>query len=164
MQPLDYPSCIIKLYESEANGEAIYLALLRAAKSERDRYHFATLLQLEAETKARLQPFLLKYGVEPSAPDIRAFVEGAVALYLTQGWKALMAASRPIAAKGVAEFEAIAALGPSEDAEILGSMVRHERAILQWIDGELAGSADDTLSRIREELVYPIAPERAADG
>lgn len=162
MPTLDYPGCIVKLYESEANGEAIYLALLKAAKTERDRYHFATLLQLEAETKARLQPFLFKHGVEPSAPDIRPFVEGAVALYLAQGWGALMAASRPVAAKGVSRFEAIAALGPPEDAEILAGMVRHEKAILQWIDGELAGTGGDTLAGIRKELIFPLQAQGAA--
>lgn len=151
-----YPDCIRKLYESEANGERIYLALLKAARSERDRYHFATLLQLEVETKARLQPFLFRHGVELSAPDIQAFVAGAVALYQSQGWSALMAASRPVLLKGIAEFEAIAALGPPEDAGILASMVRHERAILRWVDGELAGGGEDTLSDIVKELVHPL--------
>jgi hypothetical protein len=124
-----YPASIRKLYESEANGEKIYSALLKAAKSERDRYHFATLLQLEAETKARLQPFLFKHSVALCAPDIQPFVDNAVALYQNQGWQALMAGSRPVVLKGIAEFEAIAALGPAEDAEILASMVRHEKAI-----------------------------------
>ena len=164
MTTLRHPSCILKLYESEASGEAIYLALLKAAKSERDRYHFANLLQLEVETKARLQPFLFMHGVEPSAPNIEAFVERAVALYQNQGWDALMAASRRIAAKGISDFEAIAALGPPEDAEILESMVRHEKAILLWIDGELATTGKDTLSEIRKELVYPVRRPSAADG
>lgn len=167
MSSLTYPDCIRRLYESEANGEKIYSALLRAADSARDRYHFATLLQLEAETKARLLPLLFRHGVDPSAPDIQPFVEGAVALYQGQGWTALMAASRKIVLKGIADFEAIAALGPPEDAEILASMVRHERAILQWVDSELAGRGDDSLQAIIAELVHPItrgAPGTGGEG
>jgi len=61
MPQLTYPNCIRRLYESEVNGEAIYSTLLKAAKAERDRYYFATLLQLESETKAWLQPFLFRY-------------------------------------------------------------------------------------------------------
>lgn len=58
----------------------IYAALLKVAKSERDRYHFATLLQLETETKAWLQPFLFKHDVELTTPDIGPFIEGTVDL------------------------------------------------------------------------------------
>lgn len=54
MPQLIYPNCIRRLYESEVNGEVIYSTLLKAAKAERDRYHFATLLQLESETKTWL--------------------------------------------------------------------------------------------------------------
>lgn len=154
--PLTYPSCIRKLYESEANGEKIYSALLAAAKSERDRYHFATLLQLESETRARLLPFLFGHRVLPSAPDIGPFVDNAVAVYEKQGWQALMAASRPVVLKGIAEFVAIAALGPPEDAEILAGMVRHEKAILQWVDAELAGHGEASLAAVIAELAFPL--------
>src|SRR5215208_1928140 len=75
-----YPGCIRRLYESEVNGEAIYCALLKVARSERERYHLATLLQLETETKAWLQPFLFKHRVAFTNPDIRPLVEGAVGL------------------------------------------------------------------------------------
>jgi hypothetical protein len=37
---------------------------MRAAKNEREKYHFGTLLQLETETKARLRPFLVRHGLE----------------------------------------------------------------------------------------------------
>ncbi|MBC5766068.1 hypothetical protein [Ramlibacter albus] len=162
--PFTYPDCIRKLYESESNGEKIYSALLRAAKGERDRYHFATLLQLESETKARLQPFLFKYGVAYSTPDIQPFVDGAVSLYVEHGWQALMAASRPVVQKGIAEFEAIAAIGLAEDADVLQGMVRHEKAILQWVDAELAGSGDDSLRAVIAELAHPIPRDAGAAG
>ena len=53
MAQVDYPACLRDLIESEIFGEAVSLALLEVAKNERNRYHFATLLQLETETKAR---------------------------------------------------------------------------------------------------------------
>ena len=64
MSDADYPGCINELYQSEVLGEAAFLALMKAARSERDRYQFGTFLQLETETKARLRPFLLKHGLE----------------------------------------------------------------------------------------------------
>ena len=49
MGELNYPECIRELYESEIFGEALTLALLEVAKNDRERYHQATLLQLETE-------------------------------------------------------------------------------------------------------------------
>lgn len=156
MSSLVYPQCLRKLYASEANGEKIYGALLKVAKTERHRRHFATLLQLETETKARLQPFLFGHGVEPFARDIQPLIDGAVALYREQGWHALMAGTRPVVLKGIAEFEAIAALGPAEDAEILASMARHENAILSWAEAKLAGKEEGSLAAVNAELVHAI--------
>lgn len=55
MTKTDYPACLRELIESEIFGESFSLALLEEAKADRD-YYFATLLQLETETKARLRP------------------------------------------------------------------------------------------------------------
>jgi hypothetical protein len=45
MTEVDYPACLRDLIESEIFGEAVSLALLQVAKTDHDRYHFATLLQ-----------------------------------------------------------------------------------------------------------------------
>jgi hypothetical protein len=153
---LMYPDCIRRLYESELNGEAIYSALLKAAKSERERYHLATLLQLETETKAWLQPFLFKHRVELTTPDIRPFITAAVALYAEKGWQGLMLGAQPIATKATADFEAIAAIGPIEDSPYLVGMVEHERAIQSWIAGELRGVGDTSLEAVISKLRHPI--------
>ena len=63
MSTIQYPECLRELIDSEIFGEAVSLALLDVAKTDRDRYHFATLLQLETETKARLRPLLYKHGI-----------------------------------------------------------------------------------------------------
>ena len=156
MPSLTYPSCIRRLYESEVNGEAIFLALLKAAKFERDRYHLATLLQLETETKAWLQPFLFKHGVEFSRPDIKPIIDQALSLYDANGWNGLMLGAQQMAISALADFEAIAAAGPEEDQSYLRGMVRHERAILNWVTGELRGAGDGSLADIIAQLKFPI--------
>ena len=72
MSKPEYPSCIRELYESEIFGETFALALVEAARNDRDRYHFGTLLQLETETKARLRPFLCKYHFHKAEPSLSA--------------------------------------------------------------------------------------------
>lgn len=156
MPSLAYPSCIRRLYESEVNGEAIFSTLLKSAKTERDRFHLATLLQLETETKAWLQPFLFKHGVEFSRPDIKLFIDQAVGLYGEKGWLGLMLGAKQIATSSLADFEAIAAAGPAQDQAYLAGMVRHERAILNWIDGELRSAGDESLADVIAQLKFPI--------
>ncbi|MGB6450136.1 MAG: hypothetical protein WBE92_05235 [Steroidobacteraceae bacterium] len=63
MAERNYPECIRELCESEVLGESLELALFSVAKNPRERYHHATLLQLETETEARLRPFLFNYGL-----------------------------------------------------------------------------------------------------
>jgi hypothetical protein len=68
MNDTEYPACLRELPDSEIFGEALSLALLEVAKNERERFQFATLLQLETETKARLRPLLYRYGISLDEP------------------------------------------------------------------------------------------------
>ncbi len=93
MTTVDYPNCLRDLIESEIFGEAVSLALLEVAKTDRDRFQFATLLQLETETKARLRPLLYKYGVSLTEKMPLEDVEGIVQGYVEGSWEAFAAAN-----------------------------------------------------------------------
>ena len=156
MTDVEYPACLRDLIESEIFGEAVSLALLEVARSPRDRYHFATLLQLETETKARLRPLLYKHGVPLSetvpSEQIAEIVEG----YLNSSWEEFAAANKAVVENFLQRFRDIAAAGPEEDREILESMIRHESAILRWFDMESRGETDGSLDRIIDELQNPL--------
>ena len=156
MTAVDYPACLRDLIESEIFGEAVSLALLEAAKNDRDRYHFGTLLQLETETKARLRPLLYKHGVplseQPPTEPIADIVQG----YLNSSWEEFAGFNRELVLGFLARFREIADAGPEEDREILHSMVRHEKAILKWFDMESRGETEGSLDAMIDELQYPL--------
>lgn len=160
MSTPEYPACLRELLESEIFGEAISLALLEAAKSDRDRYHFATLLQLETETKARLRPLLYKYGVSLSEEMDLDHIAGMVNGYLESSWEEFAAANKTGVEEFLGRFREIAAIGPAEDREMLESMIRHELAILRWFDMESRGEMAGSLDAVIAELQYPL-PEPA---
>ncbi len=160
MSTPEYPACLRELLESEIFGEAISLALLEAARSDRDRYHFATLLQLETETKARLRPLLYKYGVSLSEEMALDHIPGMVNGYLESSWEEFAAANKAGVEDFLRRFREIAAIGPEEDREILESMIRHESAILRWFDMESRGETAGSLDAVVAELQYPL-PEPA---
>ena len=121
-----YPACIRELYESEIFGEAVFDAIIDHARTPRERYHLATLLQLETETKARLRPFLLKHGISLNEAMDLSMLPGIIKAYNSMDWKSFMGANIPTVETFLASFEAIVGIGPSEDQQVLNSMVIHE--------------------------------------
>ena len=151
-----YPECLRELYESEIYGEALSLALLAVAKNERERYHHATLLQLETENKARLRPLLYKYNIRLSEEVDLAPVLQLVASYENQSWQEFMNLSIPGIKNFLSRFYEIAKAGPQEDQECLQSMIRHEVSILRWMEMEVAGETEGSLDAIIEQLAFPL--------
>lgn len=156
MTAIKYPDCLRALIESEIFGEGVSLALLDAARSDRDRYHFATLLQLETETKARLRPLLYKHRVPLSEEVPTEQINSVVQGYLAISWEEFAAANIPVVKGFLEQFEQIAEAGPEQDKEILQSMLRHEKAILRWFEMESRGEKEGSLDAIIDELQNPI--------
>lgn len=160
MSEVNYPACLRELYESEIFGEELMQALLAASKDDRERYQLATLLQLETETKARLRPFLYKYGISLDEEADTTAVPQLVAGYENASWRDFMGLTVPLVRQFLARFEQIAEAGPEEDRDYLQSMVRHEAAILRWLEMEAEGETEGSLDAVIAELQFPLpAPE-----
>jgi len=156
MSDLDYPACISELYQGEVLGEQLFLALLAAARNERESYHFGTLLQLESETKTRLRPFLHKHRLDFVEPqNMSEQVDGFVALYQGNSWLDFLSALKPVVDQFLGRFKEIALMGPEEDQEVLQSMVTHEEAFSHWIEKEVAGE-EGALNAAIVQLQYPL--------
>ena len=156
----EYPDCLRELLDSEIFGEAVSLALLEVAKNEREKFHFATLLQLETETKARLRPLLFRYGISLAEPIPAEQIQEIVNGYLAASWEDFAAANKTIVQGFLDRFQEIACIGAEEDREILESMIQHEQAILRWFDMESRGEQKGALDAIIAELKYPL-PSRS---
>jgi hypothetical protein len=158
MSDLEYPACINELYQSEVLGEQAFLALMAAAKTEREKYHFGTLLQLESETKVRLRPFLQKYDMAfVEEPDSGDQVAGFLALYQNNSWLDFLAALKPVVDHFLARFHEIAQAGPAEDQDVLQSMITHEESFVHWIVKETAGE-EGSLDVAISQLQCPLTP------
>ena len=156
MSNADYPACVNELYQSEVLGEKAFLALVNIAKNAREKYHIATVLQLETETKARLRPFMLKHGIDLVEEEDSDLVGGIVAAYQGNSWLDFLAGLTPLVDQFVSRFKEIAAAGPAEDQEVLQSMIIHEAAFVSWIEKEIAGE-EDSLDAIISQLQYPLS-------
>ncbi|MBK5396373.1 hypothetical protein JFU47_06515 [Pseudomonas sp. TH39(2020)] len=157
MNAVAYPAWVRELYESEIFGEKLALELIKLAKSKRDEYHFGTLLQLETETKARLRPFLAKYGISLSENIEPGDIESIVSAYqATHNLQEFSAVIKPAVEAFLSRFEEIARICPEEDRDVAESMVRHESAILKWLAMESEGQSEGSLDEMIVELRYPL--------
>ncbi len=87
-------------------------------------------------------------------------VDGAVAAYQALSFPEFAAAMKPTVQGFLDRFQEIELVAPAEDQKILHSMVRHESAILRWLEMESEGNTDGSLDAMIAELQYPLpAPE-----
>jgi hypothetical protein len=149
----DYRTGLQTLYDGEVMGERLLLALHPAARTAREAEHFAAILQLETETKARLRPLLLKYGMSLAETADLGGIPARLAGFASQSWRDYTAATASRLAGVLGHYEAIAALGPPEDQPILQAVVRHEAALLDWARAE--GETDQSLAAIVALLCFP---------
>jgi len=155
---MEYLNGLRTFYDGEVYGERVLLALHAAARTPREAYHFATILQLETETKARLRPLLLRHGLSIAETADPGAVAARLASYSDQSWSDYAAATAARLRHVLAGYEAIAALGPAEDGEVLDAVVAHEAALVSWAEIEAKGPSEASLAAIISMLNFPIAP------
>jgi len=144
------------MYQGEVFGEAILASYLALEKDAERRYKWATLMQLETETKARLRPFLARLGLSVAQDDVSDKVAGFAKAYASKSWQQHMKEVGEITDFYIAKFREIDAAAPPEEREVTHSMVVHEAAIGRFAQLELSGQADSSLDEVIAQLKYPL--------
>ena len=81
---------------------------------------------------------------------------GIIEAYNSMDWKSFMGANIPTVETFLASFEAIVEIGPSEDQQVLNSMVIHEASILKWLQTEAEGESSSSLDDVVAQLQFPL--------
>jgi hypothetical protein len=156
-----FQEALKEFYVNEVLGETIYSALFEAATEQQEKRKWATLLQLETETKAWLRPVLIAYGVgvEEHAAD-RQMVLALAGQLFPLGWLEKMRALKDLGGPLLSRFQgyadAAAARGEADAEAVCRYMVEHERAQAEFASRELAGDGACSLEPITRSLKYPI--------
>jgi hypothetical protein len=158
-----HAEALLEFYSGEVLGEAIYSALLSAARSDDERLKWGTLLQLETETKAWLRAPMVAHGVsiaEPTAERDKgvALAEQLESLPWTVQIQALREAIRnDFIPRYQGHADAARERGAADERAVCLYMVEHERAQLEFAERELAGaSSDRSLEPLVKLLRYPL--------
>jgi hypothetical protein len=152
-----------EFYDGEVLGEALYSALLGAARDERQQRVWSVLLQLETETKAWLRAPLAAAGVGLAEdPAFRERGEGYAKGMVPMDWTGQMQVLRDaIDNQVIPRFAGFAQAARDEglaDVEaVCRHMVAHEQVQVELARRELAGEPlERVLSPVVEQLKYPL--------
>lgn len=144
------------MYQGEVLGEAVLGRWLQLESDPVRRYKWATLQQLETETKARLRPFLMRLGLSVVQNDVSAQVEEYSKGFADKSWSELMQLTLEVTDTYLEKFREIEAAAPDGEREVARSMVVHEAALNDFAKRELTGDTENSLADVISQLQWPI--------
>lgn len=152
----DYRRRVRLALTGEMLGEAMISVLAGAAETAEQHYKWASLLQLESETKVRLRAFAAGIGVSVLEDEERRR-QGVASAEAMSGmtWTEAMTSFRDLVAPAVGWYRKLEAMGPDADKPTLRAALAHEVALLDFLEAELRGEPD-TLAPVIALLDHPI--------
>jgi len=158
MNRTEYLSAVNEfMYQGEVLGEAVSGRWLELEKDPLRRYKWATLQQLETETKARLRPFLMQLGLSVVQNDVSAQVEEYSKGFADKSWSELMQLMAEVTGVYLEKFREIEAAAPQAERAMARTMVVHETSLNEFAKRELAGDTEHSLDAVISQLHWPIA-------
>ena len=148
-----YVDYLESCYQGEIFGEAFMAAMAAERNDAAEVRKLRTLEQLEHETKELLARALRDAGRAADAHPDQVEQGRAIGGQLGRSdWKELMAAMRPELVRFVGEYREAEALAPAGQEGLVRHITAHEQALLDFVDAELAGAPEDSLTSVAKLL------------
>ena len=142
-----YADAIESAYQGELLGEAFFAALAEARSDPEEARKLRVLERLERETKERLLPAVRELGRATDANAEQLAGSRAIATQMGEmPWRDRLTSMRPELVKLVDTFHEQETLAPPGEEALSQHVTAHEQALLDFVDGELAGAPDSLAS------------------
>ena len=137
-----YLEGISALYSGEVWGEAFASRWLEHCTDAGQQHVLSMVLQMESEAKVRLRPLLASLGLSLVEEQSQR-VAGAAAVepYLSLSWSDAMRAMAELARPYRLQYQALLDAAPPSDAPMVGYMVAHEQALMDFARRVAEGDA-----------------------
>ncbi len=149
----EYRNRVCSAYQGEVYGEALFEAMSKRLQGTERAYKFRVLARLETETKQRLKPLVENLGgnaAEDADEAARGVSDGTN--FAAVAWDDLLPVFREALAGFVVSYEQTETMGRDCDRAVLDHLTQHEKALLEFVDRELAGQADVSLDPVLDLL------------
>jgi len=149
----DYRAYVQRCFDGEVVGEAIFRKMVALCAVSDHARKLRALEQLERETKELMAVEVRALGADAvERAELIAQGEKVGARLAGVAWPELMRIFRVELARYVSEFTAAESLAPPGKETLLRQFTEHERALLEFVDRELAGRTDDSLEPVRQRF------------
>ena len=126
-------------HAGEVSGEAVFAGLANGTEDAGQRHKWRVCEALERETKELLARELAQRGERVDEnPEHKKQGEELGARLARVPWNMLLTRLRPELVKFVDEYAADEAAAPADGLALAQHITRHERALLEFVDRELA--------------------------
>ncbi len=144
---------LVDAYRGEVAGEAFFAALAEQTPDPAHAEKWRTLARLENAVAARIRGAFVALGIKVPATD-SDWERGlrSVREYAELSWKEALEKMRPELDRYVNEFEAAESRMPAELLPLARFVTAHERALLRFVDMELANQSAGSLGSVLELL------------
>ena len=157
MNRSDYLNAVSEFfYQGEVLGEAFFAAYVAREKDPVRRYKWASLMQLETETKALLRPFLIRLGLGVEQADVSARIAEYADGFHAKPWRQHMEEIADITGFFLEKFRAIEAAAPDGERATARYMIEHETALHRFARLEMGGDAAGSLVDVIGQLRWPL--------
>lgn len=143
LQP-DYLPTLLRYYEEEIEGEAMFAALAQRQEAPEYRVRMQLLADVETHAAAAVAPLLEKYRLTPQDSAALHATGRAQAAAAPGDWATLIAEMRRTFPAYIDDFERLEALAPAEDLPLLKVLTDHEHAAIEFLERETQGDPDST--------------------
>lgn len=134
-------------HRGEVFGEIFYGTAAKLSRDPSRRAKWAALLELETQTRSRLEDALLAQGSRPVvSPSSRAAARAFGFVAGLAPWTFVLRALLRVARASTERFEVWEQEAPSDLREVFHELTAHERAQCTFAEAELAG---DTRNSVR---------------
>jgi hypothetical protein len=136
MTEMTYLDTLQLYYEEEVEGEAYFAALAARFDNPHHKHKLTLLAQVEHHAAKAVEPLIARHGISPRSADdlVRSGMKEAQETALD--WDALIAEMKTSYPRYLAAFEALEAMGPDEDQQLLSFLTEHEVAAIAFLDLE----------------------------
>ena len=152
MERDSYLDGIRSAWLGEQFGEVFFRALAGLTKDESMRSKWQTLAQLENVTGKRMAAILQAYGEVAVTDENIEVGEEVLSQYADASHLDAMMRMKDLVEKAIIRFDQLLAVAPESDVAAVQFLVRHEQALLTFVDREIGGDPEHALEAVEKLL------------
>jgi len=152
MERDNYMDGIRSAWLGEQLGEAFFKALAGRTEDESMRSTWQTLAKLENVTGKRMAGVLEAHGEAAVTDEIIEVGDEILSQYVDASHLDSMIRMKDVVEKAIIRFDQLLAVAPEPDVPSVQFLVRHEQALLTFVDREIAGSHAHALEDVEKLL------------